>query len=357
MEEVEEANREAVENCHKVLNLLSYPPKDQDQDQQPFYRDLTNETSESIYKFRKLVSVLENRKGHARIRRMRKPITNFNPKLFLDSPFIEKTQNIITNTQISQPSLSLQLFTPAQQEPTTTHFNRNPNNHHQTFQNPNHLQFLQHQQNFQRFHLLHQLKLQNEMLNNKRGINQENNCINLKFNGASSSNCTGASSSRSFLSSLSMDRSSFQLVSGSHSSNNVDLSNRRKCVGGRNEDGSFRCGGTSGGTGTKCHCSKKRKLRIRRSIKVPAVSNKVADIPSDEYSWRKYGQKPIKGSPHPRGYYKCSSMKGCPARKHVERCLDDPSMLIVTYEGDHTHPRSINNQPPVLNPLLNPKKT
>jgi len=43
-----------------------------------------------------------------------------------------------------------------------------------------------------------------------------------------------------------------------------------------------------------------RKHRVKRSIKVPAISNKLADIPPDEYSWRKYGQKPIKGSPHPR---------------------------------------------------------
>ncbi|CAN1182816.1 Probable WRKY transcription factor 74 [Linum perenne] len=36
-----------------------------------------------------------------------------------------------------------------------------------------------------------------------------------------------------------------------------------------------------------------------------------------------------------RGYYKCSSMRGCQARKYVERCLEELTMLIVTYEGEH----------------------
>ncbi|XP_045811861.1 probable WRKY transcription factor 11 [Trifolium pratense] len=90
-----------------------------------------------------------------------------------------------------------------------------------------------------------------------------------------------------------------------------------------------------------CHCSKRRKSRAKRTIRVPAISSKVADIPADEFSWRKYGQKPIKGSPYPRGYYKCSSIKGCPARKHVERAQDDPNMLIVTYEGEHRHWQTI----------------
>ncbi|RLM75510.1 putative WRKY transcription factor 17 [Panicum miliaceum] len=96
-------------------------------------------------------------------------------------------------------------------------------------------------------------------------------------------------------------------------------------------------GGKYGATGGRCHCSKRRKHRVKRTIRVPAISPKVSDIPADEYSWRKYGQKPIKGSPYPRGYYKCSTVRGCPARKHVERDPGDPSMLIVTYEGEHRH--------------------
>ncbi|XP_047067627.1 WRKY transcription factor WRKY51-like [Lolium rigidum] len=103
---------------------------------------------------------------------------------------------------------------------------------------------------------------------------------------------------------------------------------RKPCAGGHSEANT---------TGSRCHCSKRRKNRVKTTIRVPAVSSKIADIPADEYSWRKYGQKPIKGSPYPRGYYKCSTVRGCPARKHVERALDDPAMLVVTYEGEHRH--------------------
>uniref|UniRef100_J3LCQ1 WRKY transcription factor WRKY51 n=1 Tax=Oryza brachyantha TaxID=4533 RepID=J3LCQ1_ORYBR len=82
---------------------------------------------------------------------------------------------------------------------------------------------------------------------------------------------------------------------------------------------------------------RKASWRARRRIRVPAISSRNADIPADGYSWRKYGQKPIKGSPYPRGYYKCSTAHGCPARKHVERDPGEPAMLIVTYDGDHRH--------------------
>ncbi|XP_020234805.1 WRKY transcription factor 22, partial [Cajanus cajan] len=64
----------------------------------------------------------------------------------------------------------------------------------------------------------------------------------------------------------------------------------------------------------------------------------VENLSSDIWAWRKYGQKPIKGSPYPRGYYRCSSSKGCLARKQVERNRSDPTMFIVTYTAEHNHP-------------------
>ncbi|KAL3524330.1 hypothetical protein ACH5RR_017164 [Cinchona calisaya] len=63
------------------------------------------------------------------------------------------------------------------------------------------------------------------------------------------------------------------------------------------------------------------------------------ELSADTWAWRKYGQKPIKGSPYPRNYYRCSTSKGCLARKQVERCPTDPNMYVVSYSGEHSHPR------------------
>ncbi|XP_027349482.1 WRKY transcription factor 22 [Abrus precatorius] len=79
--------------------------------------------------------------------------------------------------------------------------------------------------------------------------------------------------------------------------------------------------------------SKRRKNQLKKVCQVP-----VENLSSDIWAWRKYGQKPIKGSPYPRGYYRCSSSKGCLARKQVERNRSDPTMFIVTYTAEHNHP-------------------
>ncbi|XP_058740459.1 probable WRKY transcription factor 35 [Vicia villosa] len=88
--------------------------------------------------------------------------------------------------------------------------------------------------------------------------------------------------------------------------------------------------------------SRKRKMIQKRVVSVRIGENvskvKNEGLPSDVWSWRKYGQKPIKGSPYPRGYYRCSTSKGCSAKKQVERSSTDSSMLIITYTSTHNHP-------------------
>jgi len=117
-------------------------------------------------------------------------------------------------------------------------------------------------------------------------------------------------------------------------------------------------------------CSKKSQLK-KVVCEVPVADGGVS---TDLWAWRKYGQKPIKGSPYPRldgipsplascgermartitgseqldlthwllcflnrGYYRCSSFKECAARKQVERSHLNPNTFILTYIGEHNH--------------------
>ncbi|KAM0841844.1 hypothetical protein ACQ4PT_058755 [Festuca glaucescens] len=96
-------------------------------------------------------------------------------------------------------------------------------------------------------------------------------------------------------------------------------------------------GGAAGG---------KRKAIMEHGVLMPSkrrargaeASRKVrSGTTADGFVWRKYGQKDINGSKHPRFYYRCAySGDGCGATRRVQQSQEDPAAFVIAYYGDHT---------------------
>ncbi|XP_020240107.1 probable WRKY transcription factor 12 [Cajanus cajan] len=100
-------------------------------------------------------------------------------------------------------------------------------------------------------------------------------------------------------------------------------------------------GNTSDGNNTwwRSGGSEKNKVKVRRKLREPRFcfqTRSDVDVLDDGYKWRKYGQKVVKNSLHPRSYYRCTH-NNCRVKKRVERLSEDCRMVITTYEGRHNH--------------------
>ncbi|XP_058203483.1 probable WRKY transcription factor 40 isoform X2 [Rhododendron vialii] len=102
------------------------------------------------------------------------------------------------------------------------------------------------------------------------------------------------------------------------------------------------CGADNIGCGGGAGCCKRPREIIKTISNVSKVYAKTPPSDTtlavkDGYQWRKYGQKVTRDNPSPRAYYKCSFAPNCPVKKKVQRSVEDPSLVVVIYEGEHNH--------------------
>ncbi|KAL5210167.1 hypothetical protein ABZP36_005790 [Zizania latifolia] len=298
MDGVEEANRAAVESSKRLVAILS-------QSGDPFrLMAAVAETDEAVSRFDKVATILSNRVGHARARiGKRRSSPPVDPSCLMDHPLANspapserrlhvsatpappspatarpssKEKEVAAKITPAMVDRSMFLETPlfdlngCSAPSMASAKNSSPLGAApmvSTSSSATHIQFQQQQKSFQ-FEQKPRDKFHIEMA--RSGAKE---VISFSFD---NSVCTSSAATSSFF------------------TNSAAAAAPKKPCAGKGDDGG------------KCHCPKKKKPREKKVVMVPAISDKAADIPADNYSWRKYGQKPIKGSPHPRY---CSNQK------------------------------------------------
>ncbi|RRT39693.1 hypothetical protein B296_00050455 [Ensete ventricosum] len=161
-----------------------------------------------------------------------------------------------------------------------------------------------------------------------------------------------------------------ELLAGNNNNNNNNNKKRNSIVGNDCMVSNLSIGAT-----------RKKKPKVRKKLREPRFCFKTmsdVDVLDDGYKWRKYGQKVVKDTQHPRdeqkrthccdpihnpclfaiattisfdavkvaltvgdlficrSYYRCTQ-GNCRVKKRIERLAEDPRMVITTYEGRHAH--------------------
>lgn len=113
----------------------------------------------------------------------------------------------------------------------------------------------------------------------------------------------------------------------------------------KNNDNSESCSTDEDHNSTKKTKEEHIKSKISRVYFRSEASDTTGLLVKDGYQWRKYGQKVTRDNPSPRAYFKCSYAPTCPVKKKVQRSIDDQSILVATYEGEHNHPHPAKVDP------------
>ncbi|KVI06076.1 probable WRKY transcription factor 40 [Cynara cardunculus var. scolymus] len=132
--------------------------------------------------------------------------------------------------------------------------------------------------------------------------------------------------------------------SDSNNNNNNNNSRKRKPETLTNNNNIIERGNSESSSSDEDSCKKPRQQdqqHIKAKISRVCVRTEASDtglLVKDGYQWRKYGQKVTRDNPSPRAYFKCSHAPSCPVKKKVQRSVEDQSILVATYEGEHNHP-------------------